>query len=139
MTREYEGPCPGESTRFWADEAGLAALAENYPVDDDHSAFLMLEAAILSPDVERGGATIQGGCELAVELLAGGDGEIDGYRLLIHPSGELDDPWIAGHIERVIDRDLLPEPDMDDGSYDVAQIVRDAVTEANRLLEWSER
>jgi hypothetical protein len=125
--------------RFWLDEAALADLAERYPVDDDHSAFLTIETAILGDDGDRAHTVIQGGCEVAVELLANGDGELDGYRMLIHPSSDLGDPWIAGHVERVIDREQLPEPDEEGGIYDPAEIIRAAVTEANRLLKWSER
>jgi hypothetical protein len=128
-----------ESTRFRVDEAGLADLAERYPVEDDHSAFLAIETAILGDDGNQAHAVIRGGCEVAVELLANGDGELDGYRMLIHPSSDLGDPWIAGHIERVIDREQLPEPDEGGGAYDPAAIIRDAAAEASRLLAWSER
>jgi hypothetical protein len=125
--------------QFTINETALADLADRYPVEDDHSAFLAIETAILGNWGDGADAVIQGGCEVAVDLLANSDGEIDGYRMLIHPSGDLSAPWIAGHIERTIDREPLPEPTEDGGTYDTAQIIRDAAQAASELLAWSER
>jgi hypothetical protein len=125
-------------TRFVLDESGLAGLAENYPVDDDHSALLMLETAIIG-NGESSPPLITGPCELAIDLLANSSGEIDGYRVIIRPDDSDDAPWLASHICRVSYLEPLPEPDENGGLYDTAEIVRDAVQTANELLEWSQR
>ena len=126
--------------RFGLDESRLADVAGRYPVTDDHSAFLALETAIRGRDGDPATAVITGGpCDLAVELLANEYGELDGYRLLIHPAANLTDPWIASNTESVTGRDRLAEPDEDGGIYNTAQIIRDAVTLANELLAWSQR
>ena len=126
--------------QFGLDESRLADVAGRYPVTDDHSAFLALETAIRGHDGDPATAVITGGpCDLAVELLANEYGELDGYRLLIHPAANLTDPWIASNTESVTGRDRLAEPDEDGGIYNTAQIIRDAVTLANELLAWSQR
>jgi hypothetical protein len=71
---------------------------------------------------------------LAVELLADADGELDGYRILIHPTSDPADPWIASNIERVSDREPLDQPTGSGGIYDTAEIIRDAVKIANDPL-----
>jgi hypothetical protein len=121
--------------QFTLNETGLADLAERYPVEDDHSALLALETAILG----NGGFSsplITGPCELSVDLLANGYGVIDGYRLLIRPSEDADDPFLASHIQRVTDLIPLTAPDDDGGLYDTAEIIRSAVRAANELLAW---
>jgi hypothetical protein len=129
---------PGTAAQFGVDESRLADLAARYPVNDDHGAFLALEAAILGDDGNQATAVITGGpCDLAVEALADANGEVDGYRLLIHPATDLAAPWTASHVERVSDRDTLAEPTRDGGTYDTAEIIRDAATLANELLTWS--
>ena len=125
--------------RFGLDESRLADVAGRYPVTDDHGAFLALETAILGT-VGPSTAVITGGpCDLAVELLADANGELNCYRILIHPTPDPADPWIAGPAETVTDRDRLAEPTEDGGIYDTAQIIRDAATLASELLAWSRR
>lgn len=128
----------GTSTanQFGVDEPRLADLAARYPVEDDRSAFLALQAAIQGDDDDPAAVITGGPCDLAVELLADADGQTSGYRLLVHPAADLAAPWIASNVEEVIDRDMLAEPTEDGGTYDTAQIVRDAAITANGLLTW---
>jgi hypothetical protein len=124
--------------QFELDEDRLPELA-GYPVENDHDALLLLEAALdLSGD--RDGPAVTGPCELAIDLLADGDGEIDGWRIIIHPDEEYPDaPWLASSIRRVSYLELLPEPTEDGGLYDPAVIIRDAVDTANGMLAWYSR
>jgi hypothetical protein len=107
------------------DEDELAELAADYEVTDDQEASIVLDAAIFGID---GDPVIAGGCEIAVDLLADGDGQIDGYRVIIHPTTDTEDPWIASSILRASDYDNDP-----------AAIIRDVVKIANDMLAWSER
>jgi hypothetical protein len=116
----------------------LPGIAARFPVEDDHGAVLALEEALFPAEGELRESAISGPCDMAADLVANDDGEIDGYRIIIHPSGNVNAPWIAGHIEYVRDRETLPEPDEEGGVYDVAAIIRDAVATANELLNWYE-
>jgi hypothetical protein len=132
--------------RFWIDEGALAELAELCPVYDDQDAAGVLTTAMLGSDGDQAHAVIRGGCEIAADLLAdhAEHGEVDGWRIIIHPSSDLDAPWIASHIFRVSDLDRMqasPDEPYDDreGSYDTAEIIRETVRTANEMLKWSER
>ena len=120
--------------RFELDYSGLASLVMNYPVEDDHSAMLAIEAA-LPGTADR--PLISGPCEMAVDLLADGDGEIDGYRIIIRPNDT--SPWLATHIQRVSYLEQWDDPTDPGDLYDTAQIIELAVQGANELLEWSRR
>jgi hypothetical protein len=124
------------AARFTLDYAGLADLVVNYSVATDHDALLAIESA-LPGTADR--PLITGPCELAVDLLADGDGAIDGYRIIIHPDEDPGAPWLASHICRVSYFDELPEPNEESGLYDPAEIIENAVKTANELLEWSRR
>lgn len=134
--------------RFTVDEAALAAvlpdmpelgsLIERYPVESDHDALLALEAAIIHDEGYQS-AAITGPCEIAVDLLTDSDGEIDGWRIIIHPDDTYPDaPWLASSIRRVHYLEPLPEPAEGRGVYDTAAIIRDAVETANAMLDWYE-
>jgi hypothetical protein len=125
-------------TRFIVYGHMLPGIAERFPVSTDHGAVMALNEALFTTEGELCDSAIDGPCDMAAELLADSDGEIDGYRIMIHPAGNVNDPWIAGHIEYVRDRETLPEPDEEGGIYDVAAIIRDAVQAANELLDWYE-
>jgi hypothetical protein len=92
-------------------------FAENYPVEDDHSAALAIDSAIgdglvICPD----------GYSISVDLLANLDGEIDSYRILARPDGA---PWFwASEMECIMPG---TEPD-------TMTVLREAVTAANALL-----
>lgn len=122
--------------QFTLDESRLAELAGRYPVETDHDALLAIEAAL--PEINED-PLITGPCEIAIELLADNDGEIDGWRVIISPDRAPDGPWIGGPIERAHYRETLDEPTEDGGIYDTAEIIRDTVTRANELLAWYER
>ena len=124
--------------RFVLNESGLAELADRYPVEDDHSALLALETAILGNGVSSP-PLITGPCELAIDLLADGGGEIDGYRVIIRPDESEDAPWLASHICRVSYFGMLDEADENGGLYDPAEIVQAAVATANQLLAWRQQ
>jgi hypothetical protein len=123
-------------------EDWLATLAELCPVYDDLDAVGVLTTAILGDDGDPGHSIIDGPCDIAADLLAdaANEGEVDGYRIIIHPSGNLADPWLASNIERVSYRDDIDTPAKpgDSWSYDTAAIIRHAVEVANNLLAWSE-
>lgn len=123
-------------TQFTLDYSGLAALVVAYSVATDHDALLALEAALPGTSDHP---LITGPCEMAVDLLADGDGEIDGYRIIIRPDDAPDAPWLASHICRVSYLDELREPDEEGGLYDPAEVIENAVKTANELLDWSRR
>src|SRR5262245_54181249 len=87
------------ATEFTLDEARLADLAARYEIETDHDALLALEAVILGDG--DGGPLLDGPCEVHVDLLADADGELDGYRVLLHPEDDPAAPWLASHIQRV--------------------------------------
>lgn len=120
---------------FWLDYSGLAQLAADYEVDEDRDALLAIEAALPGTGDHP---LISGPCAMAVDLLADSDGEIDGYRIIIHPTPDLNEPWIASPICRVSDLEQL-ERRVGRPNYDTAEIIENAVKTANELLEWSKR
>jgi hypothetical protein len=122
--------------RFELDYSGLASLVFEHCVANDHDAMLAIEAAL--PGVSDH-PLISGPCAMAVDLLADGDGEIDGYRIIIHPASDLNEPWIASPIFRVSDVEQWDDPPDPGDLYDTAEIIENAVKTANELLEWSER
>jgi hypothetical protein len=124
-------------TQFVLDKTRLPELAGDYPVSDDRSALLALETAILG-NGEHSSPLITGPCDLGVDLLANGDGEIDGYRIVIHPSADDDEPYISSQIQRVSYFTPLAEPTEDGDLYDTAEIVLSAVMTANELLAWAQ-
>jgi hypothetical protein len=105
------------------DQDQADSFTERYPVDDDHGGALAIDTAI-------GDGLITGpdGWEIAVDLLANLDGELDGYRILVTRPGQA---WyLASEVLSV-----LPgtEPDTMD-------VFREAVTAANDLLAaWTTR
>jgi hypothetical protein len=118
-----------QGTRFAVNEAGLAELAEDYEVENDLDAMLLLTAAIQG-DTRSREPVITGPCDIAADALTNGEGYTDCYRILIHPSSAPGDPWIAGNAESVFDGEL---------PADAEEIIRDAVEQANKLLAWNER
>lgn len=122
--------------RFELDYSGLASLVFEHCVASDQDALLAIEAALPGTGDHP---LISGPCEIAVDLLADGDGEIDGYRIIIHPAPDPSEPWIASPICRVSDVEQWDDPADPDDLYDTAEIIENAVRTANELLEWSER
>jgi hypothetical protein len=124
--------------RFTLDESRLPELAACHPVETDHDAMMALDAAIHPGEGEP---LITGPCEMAVDSLANGDGEIDAWRVIIRPPDEDHPgaPWLGGQVQSVEYLDRLPEPDEEGGLYDPAVILRDAVDAANELLDWYQR
>jgi hypothetical protein len=110
---------PQQPETFTLDEAAAAGrnFAENYPVEDDHSAAVAITEAITS-----GLITGPAGYEMAVDLLANLDGELDGYRILVSREGE--SRYLAGEVLNI-------EPEDETDTMDV---LRTAVTIANGLL-----
>jgi hypothetical protein len=120
--------------KFQLDEARAAEVgfAERFPVEDDHSAMLAIDQAIAGDDdiVITGPEGPSPGTdtevtEMAVDLLADGDGKIDGFRILVRLPGGLF--WRASEIQRV------PW-----GGQDTLAVLRVAVAAANGLLDASE-
>ena len=113
-------------TEFTLDESRLADAAGRYEIETDHDALLALEAVILGDG--DGGPMLAGPCEVAIDLLADADGELDGYRIILHPDAGEATPWLASSIQRV-------SYHRSDGR-DTAGIIRDLVRVANSLLAW---
>jgi hypothetical protein len=128
--------------RFTLNESRLPELADpelgdRFPVVTDHDVLMLLEAVLPGTSDSP---LIDGPCEMAIDLLADEDGLIDGWRVIIRPDEEhTDAPWLSSHINRVSYLEPLPEPTENDGRYDPAAIIRDAVALANELLDWYER
>jgi hypothetical protein len=121
--------------QFTLDESRLANLAACYPVETDHDAMMAVDAAI---HPSEGEPLITGPCEMAVDSLANGDGEIDAWRVIICPGR--DAPWLGSPSAASVEYlDRLPEPDEEGGLYDPAVIIRNAVADANWLLDWHEQ
>ena len=118
--------------KFQLDEAWAAKVgfAERFPVEDDHSAMLAIDQAIAGDDDDIVITGPEGPfpstdvqvTEMAVDLLADGDGNIDGFRILVRLPGGLF--WRAGEIQRV------PW-----GGQDTLAVLRVAVAAANVLLD----
>jgi hypothetical protein len=115
-----------EVNQFTLDESRLALVAGRYEIGTDHDALLALEAVILGDG--DGGPLLAGPCEIAVDLLADQDGELDGYRVILHPDAGEAAPWLASGIQRV-------SYHRDDGRG-TAEIIRDFARVANSLLAW---
>ena len=116
-------------TEFTLDESRLANVASRYEIETDHDALLALEAVILGDGggVE-GDPLLDGPCEIGVDLLADADGELDGYRIILHPDEDLAAPWVASGIQRV-------SYHREDGR-DTAGIITDFARVANSLFAW---
>ena len=115
-------------TEFTLDDSRLADVASRYEIETDHDALLALETVILGDG--DSGPLLDGGCEIGVDLLADAEGEIDGYRIILHPDEDLSAPWLASSIQRV-------SYHRDDGR-DTAGIIRDFVRVANSLFTWNQ-
>jgi hypothetical protein len=113
-------------TEFTLDESRLAHVAGRHEIETDHDALLALEAVILGDGDSD--PLLAGPCEIAVDLLADADGELDGYRIILHPAADEAAPWLASGIQRASSH-------RDDGR-DAAGIIRDFVRVANSLLAW---
>lgn len=114
---------------FTLDESRLADLADQYEIETDHDALLALETAIQGD--HNGGPLLTGPCEIAVELLANGDGEPDGYRLLLRPDPDPAAPWLAGDVQLAADQR--------GNGLDTAEIIREFARAASSLLAWHRR
>lgn len=108
---------------FTLDETRLAVVAAGLDIETDHDAVLALQAAILGDDDSA--PLLAGPCEIAVDLLADDNGEIDGYRAILHPPGS---PWLASDIQRVTGHL--------DAGLDTAGIIRDFAAVASALWAW---
>ena len=114
---------------FTLDESRLAHVAGRYEIETDHDALIALESVILGDG--DNGPLLAGPCEIAVDLLADADGELDGYRIILHPAAGETAPWLASGIQRVSYHR--------DAGHDTAGIIRDFVRVANSLLAWHQQ
>jgi hypothetical protein len=111
-------------TEFILDESRLADVAGRYEIENDHDALLALEAVIHG---DSDGSLLLGcPCEVAIDLLANADGELDGYRIVLHPAADENLPWLASSIQRASEHR--------DNGRGTAGIIRDFVRVANSLL-----
>jgi hypothetical protein len=62
-------------TEFTLDESGLAPVASPHEIKTDHDALVALDAVILG---DGDSSPRPGPCEIAADLLADADGELDG-------------------------------------------------------------
>jgi hypothetical protein len=112
------------TTLFTLDEAragedfGEGDFADRYPVEDEHSAALAIDAAM-----QAGLITSPEGYTVGVDLLANLDGEIDGWRILVRR-----DPYDGWRMASEM-LAVLPGTELD-----TLDVLREAVTMANELL-----
>ena len=103
------------------DYAVSVGFADRYPVEDNESAVRAIEAALLGTG-DNADICISNlaGVEFAIDILADGDGAIDGYRILVRRRSE---PYYLASTIRGF------------GSGDgTLSVLRDAVEDANDLV-----
>ena len=114
---------PAAAAEFTLNEPAARELAEQYPfeLDDrdewEDTAYLLIEAAI-----SDGPITGPAGIDLAVDRLADGNGDLDGYAILV---GAVWDYWLRSPIIRVNTAAAPPRG---------TEILQDAVKKANNML-----